>query len=199
MSTTVDKKATRRVRTSSADMRERVLAAAGRAFSRAGYDAVGIREIAAAANADPAIVIRLFGSKAGLFATLAEQAFGDEALFDGPLKTLGARLAGHLMLPISVAAEDDIDEMNDFQFLLRSATSLTAAPILSAALHRALIEPLGRRIGEPDGFARAAMITAQILGFSTLRFALGSQPIEAADRGATTQRLAGILQLCIDG
>jgi hypothetical protein len=102
------------------------------------------------------------------------------------------------MLPIPVAAEDDPDEMNDFPFLLRSATSLTAAPILSAALHRALIEPLGRRIGGPDGLVRAAMITAQILGFSTLRFALGSPPIEVADRAATTQRLAGILQRCAD-
>ncbi|WP_081477039.1 helix-turn-helix domain-containing protein [Sphingomonas sp. PAMC 26605] len=44
------------------------------AFTRAGYDALGVREIAESAGTDATIVIRLFGSKAGLFATSAESA-----------------------------------------------------------------------------------------------------------------------------
>ncbi len=59
-------------------MRARVLAAEGHAFSRAGYDAVGVREIGASADPDLAIVMRLFGSKAGLFDALADHAFGAE-------------------------------------------------------------------------------------------------------------------------
>jgi Tetracyclin repressor-like, C-terminal domain len=136
---------------------------------------------------------RWFGSKAGLFATLAENAFGDEAVFQGPLATLGMRLASHLMLPPTPTTDPD-----DLQLLLRSATSLTAAPILSAALHRALVEPLGQRIGGPDGAVRASLIVVQVLGFATLRFALGSPPIEAAVPGDTTERLAGLIQHCID-
>jgi AcrR family transcriptional regulator len=196
MSTPVDYNPTRRRRTSSADMRTRVLAAAGKAFSRAGYDAVGVREVAGLADTDPAIVIRLFGSKAGLFAELAENAFGDEEVFQGPLETLGERLASHLTLPLIAAT--DVGEKDDFQLLLRSASSLVAAPILSTALHRALIEPLGRRIGTADGASRAALITAQVLGFSILRFGLGSLAIETADRAVIAERLAGAIQLCID-
>ena len=177
-------------------MKVRILKAAAGAFSRAGYDAVGVREIATLADTDPAIVIRLFGSKAELFAILAENAFGAEDVFDGPLEKLGTRLADHLMSPLDASAADD--ETNDFLLLLRSATSLTAAPILSAALHRGLIEPLGKRIGWPDGTARAALVTAQVLGFSTLRFALGSPPIEHTDRRAMTARLAGLIQICVD-
>ena len=177
-------------------MRDRVLVAAAKAFSRAGYDAVGIREISMMADTDPAIVIRLFGSKAALFEALAENAFGSEEVFQGPLETLGLRLATHLMLPIPPS---DSGESDDFHLLLRSATSLTAAPILSAALHRALVEPLGRRIGGGDGTVRAALVTAQVLGFATLRFALGSAAIEGADQSATTDRLARTIQLCIDG
>jgi AcrR family transcriptional regulator len=177
-------------------MKVRILAAAGGAFSRAGYDAVGVREIATLADTDAAIVIRLFGSKAELFTTLADSAFGAEDVFDGPLGTLGVRLASHLMSPMD--ASDDAGEANDFLLLLRSATSLTAAPILSAALHRALIGPLGQRIGSPDGAARASLVTAQVLGFSTLRFALGSPPIEDADRRMMTERLAALIQNCVD-
>lgn len=194
MSTVVDK-VMRRARVSSADMRARVLAAAGQAFSRAGYDAVGVREIATMAGTDPAIVIRLFGSKAALFEALAEGAFGSEDVFEGPLETLGVRLATHLMLPVP---PPNSEESDDFHLLLRSATSLTAAPILSAALHRALVEPLGRRIGGRDGAVRAALVTAQVLGFATLRFALGSTAIDGADRNATTDHLAGCIQFCIE-
>ena len=148
------------------------------------------------ADTDPAIVIRLFGAKEKLFAELAENAFGNEKLFQGPLQSLGAQLARHLMQPFVTA---ETQEADDFQFLLRSATSLVAAPILSSALHRALLEPLGRRIGKQDGAARAALIIAQILGFSTLRFALGSPAIEAADREMLQRRLASMIQLCIEG
>jgi AcrR family transcriptional regulator len=177
-------------------MRLRILEAAAIAFSRAGYDAVGIREIAAIADTDPAIVIRLFGSKADLFARVAESRFGSEEVFEGPLDTLGARLAGHLMLPLPDTIE--ITEPDDFLLLLRSAASLTAAPILSAALHRALIEPLGARIGAQEGEMRAALIVAQVLGFATLRFGLGSTAIESADRQRVADRLAGMIQDCID-
>ena len=177
-------------------MKVRILVAAAGAFSRAGYDAVGVREIATLADTDAAIVIRLFGSKAELFATLADSAFGAEDVFVGPLESLGMRLASHLMSPMD--APDDGNEVNDFLLLLRSATSLTAAPILSAALHRALIGPLGQRIGSPDGAARAALITAQVLGFATLRFALGCPPIEDADMHRMTERLAGLIQHSVD-
>jgi hypothetical protein len=141
--------------------------------------------------------MRLFGSKAGLFEALADHAFGAEDVFEGPLETLGTRLASHLMLPIYPVT--DTDEIDDFHLLLRSATSLTAAPILSTALHRALIDPLALRLGGKDGQVRAALIAAQVLGFATLRFALGSPPIEASDRQATTDRLAALIQLCIEG
>lgn len=195
MSTSVDNNTAKRTRIPSSAMRERVLAAAGKAFSRAGYDSVGIREIALEAGTDPAIVIRLFGSKADLFTQLAQQAFADEPVFAGPLEELGERLAQHLMQDATTQATDDTD---DFQLLLRSATSLIAAPILSAALHQALIGPLGERIGGAQGAARAALVVAQVMGFATLRFGLGSVAIEASDRAATTRLLAHAIQLCVD-
>ena len=192
-----DNRNTRRTRTSSADMRKRVLSAAGRVFSRTSYDEAGIREIAAMADTDPAIVMRLFGSKAALFEAVAEFAFAADDIFEGALETMGPRLASRLMA--LTAPLDDMDKVTSFQLMLRSAGSLTAAPILSSVMHRTLIEPLGRRIGGADGMMRAAMVTAHLHGFATLRFALASRHIDSAGRDRATEHFAKLIQLCIDG
>ena len=49
------------------ETRRRILAAAENLFSERGYEGVTIRDIAAAADADPALVIRYFQSKIDLF------------------------------------------------------------------------------------------------------------------------------------
>src|SRR4051794_28229234 len=52
----------------SSDTKARILAAAQRLFAAEGYERTTVRAIAAAAAADPALVVRYFGSKEGLFA-----------------------------------------------------------------------------------------------------------------------------------
>ncbi len=56
-----------RSRASGQDTRRRIIAAADSLFSTRGYDGVTVRDIAAAAGADPALVIRYFRSKNDLF------------------------------------------------------------------------------------------------------------------------------------
>ncbi|TDE56709.1 TetR/AcrR family transcriptional regulator [Nonomuraea mesophila] len=52
----------------------RILAAARRLFATLGYDRTTIRGVAAAAETDPGLVMRYFGSKDALFARVAEVA-----------------------------------------------------------------------------------------------------------------------------
>jgi hypothetical protein len=75
---------------------------------------------------------------------------------------------------------------------------INAAPLLSEALHQKFIAPLARRFATSDGDVRAALITAQVLGFATLRFALGSEILERQPQGAR-RLLATALQTSIDG
>jgi AcrR family transcriptional regulator len=56
-----------RSRASGQDTRRRIIAAAESLFSSREYENVTVRDIAAAAGADPALVIRYFGSKNDLF------------------------------------------------------------------------------------------------------------------------------------
>ena len=196
LSTGVDKVAsTKRPRLSAAESRERILAAARREFSRAGFDQLGVRELAAAAAVDPAMIIRLFGSKEALFAAVAQGAFALEGPFTGGASGLAARIAEHLTQKPPEQAPTDFDE---FQFLMRSAASPAAAPLLSAALHAGFIAPLAKILGGKEAALRAALLTACVLGFSTLRFALGSETLERAARRRIGERLSAALQACLD-
>lgn len=194
MSTGVDHRRAR-TRTPAPETRARILAVARVAFSRAGFDQVGVRELASAAGVDPAIVVRLFGSKEALFAAVAEDAFALEAPFEGPVAGLGLRVARHLCGPKAEPAPDELDE---FALLMHSATSPTAAPLLSAALHAGFVEPLAKHLGGKDAPMRAALLTACVLGFATLRVAIGSPPIDAAARARLIERLGAALQACVE-
>jgi AcrR family transcriptional regulator len=193
MSTNVDKG--RAPRLSAAESRSRILAAARLAFTRAGYDTVGVREIAAAAGVDPAMVPRLFGSKEALFTVIAREAFRLEPAFAGTIDGLGERVARHLLGPI---AKPDADTFDEFAFLLRSVGSPVAAPILSAALHEDFIRPLAERMSGAEAGARAALITAYVLGFAVLRAGLGSPVIEAAAPDTLVARLGAAIQACLN-
>jgi AcrR family transcriptional regulator len=176
-------------------MRERLLAAGRGAFSKAGFDQLGVRDLAAAAGVDAAIVIRAFGSKEALFATIADEAFTLGAPFEGPPGSLGQRVARHLT---GKAVESGPEQLDAFQFLVRSAASPTAAPILSAALHKGFIAPLARLLGGPDASMRAALMTACVLGFATLHGTLGSSGLESGSRAKLTVRLGTVLQACVN-
>lgn len=123
------------------------------------------------AEVDPAIVLRFFGSKEALFRLVAESAFALDGPFVGSPDGLAKRLAKFL-------TESEIDPepaaFDELAFSMRSAASPTAAPILSAALHEHFVDPLAIALGGKDAPMRAALLTATVLGYATLRVSLGS-------------------------
>lgn len=193
MSTGVDNKR-RRPRLSAEQSRARILAAARIALTRAGYDTVGVREIAEMAGVDPAMVPRLFGSKEAVFTEIADGAFSLEPSFEGPIKGLGERVARHLLGAIRKTDPGTFDE---FEFLLRSVGSPVAAPILSAALHAGFIRPLSKRMNGADAETRAALVTAYIMGFAVLRAGLGSPALNRGNPELIVDRLGAAIQSCV--
>ena len=202
ISTTVDQRFRKRRtdRSSAADTREHVLIVASIGFSQMGFDHLGVREIASDADVDPATLIRVFGSKEALFADVAAGAFRFEAPFKGSIRGLGRRIATHLT---GGNAEPALDEFDGLCFLMRSATSSIAAPILAAALHKGLVKPMAEQLGGEDAQMRAALLAACVLGFMTARFALcstgivGSLDKSPACRDRLRTRLGKALQACV--
>src|SRR3569623_3350198 len=67
-------------RRDAAATRRAILTSARKAFAQAGYDGVGVREIAAGAGVTAMLVNRYFGSKEQLFAEVAIDAMRDAVI-----------------------------------------------------------------------------------------------------------------------
>ena len=70
-------KANRRERADGQETREAILEAAAKEFSKKGFDLASVREICKRAKVNSALANRYFGSKEGLYRTVARRLFGD--------------------------------------------------------------------------------------------------------------------------
>ena len=175
--------------------REAILQSALAAFSRHGYDGIGVREIANEAGVTAALVNRYFGSKEELFAAAVERLFADRMLLDGDLTMLAERMAAMIV----TAHERGAEPIDPFRLLLRSAPNPRAAAILRESLARHYELPLKDALKGPRSGQRAAMILALIAGFQLWRRIIGSKALVEANVASLSGDLATILQRLIDG
>ena len=162
------------------ETRETILAAARRGFAIRGYDATSVREIATAANVDPALVIHYFGTKAGLFAAATGLPDGLPVLFERL-----AALPLHDFAPALVRAYlqliDSDGSRNAILALVRSAVSNDkAATMLREFLTAQLLPVIGRFTPHPDAQLRASLVTAQLIGIATQRHVIRLEPLVKA-------------------
>jgi AcrR family transcriptional regulator len=174
--------------------RDAILHSALTAFSRHGYEGVGVREIAQAAGVTAVLVNRYFGSKEELFGAAVEIAFSDATLFEGDSSSLAQRLTEAVM----AKTEKDADPIDPLLLLLRSAPNPRAAEILRDSIARHFERPLKSLLMGPGSSERAAMILAFIAGLQLFRKVIGSKALTDGTRAglsanikATFQRLIG--------
>jgi AcrR family transcriptional regulator len=181
-------------RRDAAATRSAILEAATRRFAFEGYQNAGVREIAADAGVNAAMVNRYFGSKEGLFAEVVERAFDIRYLVDGDRATLAERLAravvyGRENIPV--------DRRVPLLLILRSATEPRAAELIRPTLDRKLLQPLAKLLAGPDAKVRAAMVTAQCVGFSMLNQMLRPRVLAEAQHEELVVLLKESLAACI--
>jgi AcrR family transcriptional regulator len=176
--------------------RSAILEAATRRFAYQGYQHAGVREIAADAGVDAAMVSRYFGSKEGLFAEVVECAFEIRYLTDGDQATLAERLA-HRM----VYGREDIagDQRIPLLLMLRSATEPRAAELIRASLERNVLRPLAERLDGPGAEVRAAMVMAHCTGFAILNQMVRPRALAEAQKEELVALLQAGLAACIGG
>ena len=157
-----------------------------------GYEQVGVREIAALADVDPALVNRYFGSKEGLFAEAVTAKFNLSALFAGDRATLGERLARYVLE--KKAPEGDYDPL---VALLRSTGSENPARMLRGVLVEGFSRPLAARLEGPDALTRAELVGSVLLGLLVHRTVVGGDV--GGDRATLLAWVGPMLQSLIDG
>jgi len=170
--------------------REAILHAALAAFSRYGYDGIGVREIAQMAGVTGVLVNRYFGSKEELFAATVETICADHSIFEGDSTTLAKRLAAKIM-----SKTEPIDAL---LLILRSAPNPRAAEILRENIAHDFERRLKASLPGPNKSERAAMILALVVGFQLFRKVIGSRALVHANHASLSRRLTKALQWLID-
>lgn len=149
--------------------RAAILAAAKSQFARLGYDRAVLRDIAAEAGADVALIKRYFGGKEGLFTEALKASFDPNRLRAWNRATFTRDIA-EMMAGDAFADEE---RAHAFQFLLRASTSPTTAPLLNIAVQERFLAPIRDWLGGADAPARARVLAAVFIGFLVERLVRG--------------------------
>ncbi|MDT7691431.1 MAG: hypothetical protein QOI75_798 [Pseudonocardiales bacterium] len=180
-----------RHRRNAAATREAILRSALVAFTRAGYDGVGVREIAQAAGVTAMLVNRYFGSKEKLFAEVVEVTFSDRTLIADDITTLSRFAAASL-----VAAEPR--SVDGFLLMVRSVANPRAAEILRAGIERHFQRHLVALLPGAQAGERSALFLAVLAGVRLMQQVLNSPALATADEAALSRRLEAMFQLLVE-
>jgi AcrR family transcriptional regulator len=181
-----------------ADTRGAVLAAARTRFAEHGYDGTKLRDVAADADVDVALVSYHFGSKDGLFAAAMALDVNPARLVEELTREgadgLGERLVRRLLTLL------DGDRGTPFVGLVRSAaTNDRAAALLREFVQREVLGRLAAAIDAPQPELRAALCGSQMVGVVMARYVVGVEPMATAERETLVAALGPTLQRYLTG
>ena len=178
-----------RSRASGQDTRRRILAAAGELFSARGYEGVTIRDIAAAADADPALVIRYFTSKNDLFVLVRQP---DLQLTPAPGQPLTAQNVTRALVELSLAQGTRL-------FDVTTVGRPEATELLRDQMEAKLVRPLMDAFGlAPAGRAHIEAIAALVVGAGFMRHRMEAPGLRPLDAGQLTELLTPAVQALLD-
>lgn len=174
--------------------REAIIEAARVRFMSSAYEQVSLRDVAAAAGIDPALVIRYFGSKEALFERVLTTELVAPQHAAGDPRAVGERMA-------KAAFRDDAGShrYETINTAIWSAASPTAARIVKRDVEERFVKPLAATLDGPDPEIRAALMTALMMGTAILHRMLEVPPLGGKDTSAVVPHLASALQHLADG
>jgi AcrR family transcriptional regulator len=176
------------------DTRGRILAAARDAFGDRGYEGATVRDVAARAGVDPALVHHYFGPKQRLFVAAVEMpvdfAIAVPGLIDGPPDLLGERFMRFIL---NLWERPEIRPL-----VLGLVRSATTDPVARTMLRRLLEEgpllALARSLDRPDAPLRASLAGSQFVGLMMARFVVGVEPLASVDRETVIRSMGPTIQ-----
>jgi AcrR family transcriptional regulator len=170
--------------------RTNLLNAARIRFQEHGFDGTTVREIAADAGVDAALIKRYFGSKEGLFTeiTLADESLSD--LLTGDRATVGFRMAETLTTKKTSPGMETV---------MRSLGNPTVAERYEVELHERFVVGLADWLGGRDARVRAGLMVGVLNGIAVSTTVLGQRSLREAKPSALTKHLGATLQSLIDG
>ena len=176
--------------------RAAILAAAKARFARDGYDQVGVRDIAADAGIDPALVNRYFGSKEGLYTAVVNSITKDPLVLRPDRGHFGEEVA---RMVLRMSGDRHEDQLLALDMAIRSTNSPTAHAMVRQDIQERFITPLVEKFGGgPDATARAYIVMSITMGIGVMRGVLGEEASSLRVREEMIAQLAPILDMLAD-
>ncbi|HEY7051359.1 MAG TPA: TetR family transcriptional regulator [Mycobacterium sp.] len=175
------------------DTRNVLVATARRMFADTGYDKTSVRDIAAAAEVDPALIRHYFGNKANLFRATLGWPFEPEQIAErltgGDSGGLGLRLT-----QVFFELWEDPDTRAPLLAILRGAATHEESAALARQFIQARLYPqIAMALDGGDGELRVDLAMAQLLGIAYLRHILRVEPVASASVQDLIARAASVV------
>jgi AcrR family transcriptional regulator len=170
--------------------RQAILEAAQKLFYERGYDGASVRQIAQEVPIDPAMIMRYFGSKEGLFsaAVMIDLKLPDPDTI--PRDKAGAGLVRHFLN----LWEGDRSAIG-LPILLRSAVSNQDATDKIRAVFAEQVAPtIAGLTSADDADTRAGLIVSQLFGLALCRYILKLPPVVDMTADEIVDRIGPIIQ-----
>lgn len=167
-----------------------ILDAARKRFAVDGFDKATIRAIATDAAIDPAMVMRYYRNKEGLFAAAVDIELGLPDLAATDHAGLGELLMRHVLTVWEHSPGSEL-----LLTLLRSSLSDADSAERLREVFGRQVTPVVMRIGDPaDAPRRAGLIASQVLGLALCRHVLKLPPVVAMSEQQLVAEIAPTLQ-----
>jgi len=169
--------------------RQAILEAAITAFTRHGYDGVGLREIAAAAGVTAILINRYFGSKEALFTEVVDISFAQPTMVPAEPDDLAVRTARALVERTAPEA----DHLGPFELLLKSAANPRAAEIMREGIRKHVGARFTDALPGAHAEERAELGLALLAGTWLMRRIIGTPALREADPEQLTAQVTRVL------
>jgi AcrR family transcriptional regulator len=174
--------------------RDAILKAAQALFAELGYERTTVRDIAARAAIDPAMVIRYFGSKDALFARATVFDLRLPDLSRTEPAQLGEALIRHFLEVWEGLGNGSLT------ILLRAAAANEEAAEKTRAIFAGQVLPMLAQVADRAELpVRAGLISSQLLGLALCRYVLKVPPVVAMPPERIVANVGPVLQGYITG
>ena len=175
--------------------RATILKAAQELFAELGYERTTVRDIAARAAIDPALVMRYFGSKDALFA----RATAIDLKLPDLTKTAPAQF-GDTLIRHFLDIWEGLSSTGILTMLLRTSASDEDVAAKMRNVFAGQVLPMLARVADPaEGATRAGLIATQLLGLALCRYVLKVPPVVAMTPERIIASFGPLLQRHITG
>lgn len=166
-------------RPGSSDTREAILGAGRRAFAERGYDATTVREVAAAAEVDPRLVLHYFGSKERLFQAAVQFPFDPAATLERVL-TAGVDGLGERLVRFFLETWDAPDGSVGLALIRSALSTEQATSLLREFVRREVLGRVAAAVALDEPETRATLVGSQLVGLAVVRYVVRVPPLDDA-------------------